>query len=89
LTFCFRLGRDSYFTTVFRVVAYATLKSIPQGAATTVYVATSPDVEDKGGQYFEDCGVGKPNNKQFNDTIAAKLWEVSEKRSGVSFPALQ
>jgi len=30
-------------------------KTIPQGAATSVLVATSPQLEGIGGRYFEDC----------------------------------
>lgn len=30
-------------------------KSAEQGAATSVFVATSPDLEGIGGEYFEDC----------------------------------
>ncbi len=32
-------------------------KTIPQGAATTVWAATTPDFIDAGGVYCEDCGV--------------------------------
>jgi len=35
-------------------------KSIPQGAATTVWAATGSDLEGKGGKYLEDCRVAKP-----------------------------
>lgn len=32
-------------------------KSIPQGAATTVWAATTPDLAESAGVYCEDCGV--------------------------------
>jgi NAD(P)-dependent dehydrogenase (short-subunit alcohol dehydrogenase family) len=32
-------------------------KTIPQGAATTVWAATAPELEGRGGQYCEDCAV--------------------------------
>jgi NAD(P)-dependent dehydrogenase (short-subunit alcohol dehydrogenase family) len=35
----------------------AVWKSIPAGAATTVYVACHPDAKGIGGGYFEDCGL--------------------------------
>jgi NAD(P)-dependent dehydrogenase (short-subunit alcohol dehydrogenase family) len=35
-------------------------KTIPQGAATSVVVATSPLLEGVGGRYFEDCNEGAP-----------------------------
>ena len=34
-------------------------KSIPQGAATTVYAATSPDLDGIGGRYLEDCHLAE------------------------------
>src|SRR4029078_10006193 len=35
-------------------------KTIPQGAATSVLVATSPQREGVGGRYFEDCNEAQP-----------------------------
>ncbi len=35
-------------------------KSIPQGAATSVWAATAADLEDHGGAYLEDCHVAAP-----------------------------
>ena len=32
-------------------------KSIPQGAATTVYAATASDLDGHGGVYLEDCHI--------------------------------
>ncbi|MEL6890269.1 MAG: SDR family NAD(P)-dependent oxidoreductase [Actinomycetota bacterium] len=34
-------------------------KSVPQGAATTVWAATTPEFVDRGGVYCEDCGVAE------------------------------
>ena len=34
-------------------------KSVPQGAATTVWAATSPELEGRGGLYLEDCHVAE------------------------------
>jgi NAD(P)-dependent dehydrogenase (short-subunit alcohol dehydrogenase family) len=32
-------------------------KSIPQGAATSVWAATAPELDGRGGEYCEDCAV--------------------------------
>lgn len=53
-------------------------KSIPQGAATTVYVATAPELADVGGKYFSDCAVTEPA-KHITSENARSLWELSEK----------
>ena len=38
------------------------LKSIEQGAASTVWAATAKELESKGGKYLENCDVAKPND---------------------------
>jgi NAD(P)-dependent dehydrogenase (short-subunit alcohol dehydrogenase family) len=34
-------------------------KTVPQGAATTLYAATSPDLDGLGGRYLEDCHLAE------------------------------
>jgi NAD(P)-dependent dehydrogenase (short-subunit alcohol dehydrogenase family) len=41
-----------------------TYKTIEQGAATSVLVATSPQLEGIGGRYFEDCNEGRCRRAQ-------------------------
>jgi NAD(P)-dependent dehydrogenase (short-subunit alcohol dehydrogenase family) len=70
-------------------------KTIPQGAATSVWAATSADLEGKGGIYLEDCSiaeevpVGVAEHGYFAwavDPVAAEtLWQVSEQIVGQSF----
>lgn len=35
-------------------------KTIPQGAATTVWAALTPELDGSGGHYLEDCAIGPP-----------------------------
>ena len=65
-------------------------KTIEQGAATTVLVATSPQLEGIGGRYFEDCNEAPVVEHPTQDTgsgvasyavdpaNAERLWELSE-----------
>ena len=53
-------------------------KTIPQGAATQCYVATSPDLGGVTGYYFDDCNPAVPNQHMQDDAAAAKLQAVSE-----------
>ena len=65
------------------------LKSIPQGAATSVLVATSPQLEGVGGRYFEDCNEAEPFEPDgetrpagvasyaLDHEAADRLWELS------------
>jgi NAD(P)-dependent dehydrogenase (short-subunit alcohol dehydrogenase family) len=65
-------------------------KTIEQGAATSVLVATSPHLDGIGGRYFEDCNEARVLDRNAPDTstsgVAAyaldpdnanRLWEVS------------
>ncbi|MEM1155882.1 MAG: SDR family oxidoreductase [Pseudomonadota bacterium] len=52
-------------------------KTPQQGAATQVYVATSPLIVDVTGAYFEDCNPVMVNGDQhmFDASLAQRLWE--------------
>ncbi len=63
---------------VFGIVGPLVLKSVPQGAATEVFVATHPSLAGVSGQYFADCNVAKPRADAEDAELAKKLWEVSE-----------
>ena len=55
-------------------------KSIPQGAATTAYVATNPELDRVSGRFFKDCNpvvVISPENNLNNLEMAQRLWDVS------------
>jgi NAD(P)-dependent dehydrogenase (short-subunit alcohol dehydrogenase family) len=65
-------------------------KTRPQGAATSVLLATSPLLEGIGGRYFVDCNEAMPVTKRTGDMSgvapyaldpgnADRLWEVSER----------
>lgn len=63
------------------------LKTPEQGAATSVYVATSPDLEGIGGRYYEDVAEARVVDRRENTGVARyaldpanadRLWELSE-----------
>lgn len=64
--------------TFINLSAKVAAKTIPQGAATSVYVATSPDLEGIGGKYFSNCNFDTPSEHAANPVAAKKLWELSE-----------
>ena len=54
-------------------------KTAVQGAATQVYVAVDPRLDDVSGYYFEDCNPVEPKGPHMHDdALALKLWDVSE-----------
>jgi len=83
----------------------AKLKTIAQGAATTLWCATSPQLNDRGGVYCENADIAEldegsiehkydePSSMHgvqpysLDRTSAEKLWTLSEKMTGVLFPA--
>lgn len=58
------------------------LKTIPQGAATQVYVAVHPDTANVEGRYFLDCQVRTPSRMARDEALATRLWEETEARVG-------
>ncbi|KAL3499330.1 hypothetical protein ACH5RR_038423 [Cinchona calisaya] len=53
------------------------LKTIPQGAATSCYVALNTQAEGVSGQYFSDSNIGKTSDLAKDAELAKKLWDFS------------
>ena len=54
------------------------LKSVPQGAATQLYVATHPEAAAGNGLYFSDCNPKLPSSHGQDSDLAAALWDKTE-----------
>jgi NAD(P)-dependent dehydrogenase (short-subunit alcohol dehydrogenase family) len=86
------LSREDFKDLASRAPAGAlTRKSIPQGAATSVWTATSPDLAGQGGVYAEDVQLAGPQNEEKNAGVAPhatdaelaeRLWAWSEQQIG-------
>lgn len=79
----------------------ANLKTIQQGAATTVWCATSPMLKHIGGVYCENCDIAEldpghfeQGNKLINSGVqpysldkgyAKKLWDLTGEMTGITF----
>jgi retinol dehydrogenase 12 len=61
------------------------LLSSAKGARTSVYLASSPDVERVTGEYFVKCKVARPSRRARDDDEARKLWRLSERLCGVTW----
>jgi len=63
-------------------------KTVEQGAATTVWAATSKELDGKGGLYLEDCSISKPILAPgllsghapwiYNEENEKKIWQLAE-----------
>jgi NAD(P)-dependent dehydrogenase (short-subunit alcohol dehydrogenase family) len=49
-----------------------------KGAQTTLYLATSPEVEGVSGKYFVKSHETTSSNDSYDQTVGARLWEVAE-----------
>jgi len=58
--------------------------SAEQGAYTSVYVASSPEVADVTGKFFVKCKPVTPSAAAQDDAAAARLWDVSADLTGLS-----
>jgi NAD(P)-dependent dehydrogenase (short-subunit alcohol dehydrogenase family) len=65
------------------------MKTTEQGAATSIWAAVAPELDNISGQYFEDCAIAKPWSDDhpmsgvklyaLDPTNAERLWSISEK----------
>lgn len=75
----FGKNNQSVFGWVMRNVAAPFLAGEDSGARTSLYLATSPEVEGKTGLYFANSRAVTPNRVAHDDAAAARLWDVSER----------
>jgi NAD(P)-dependent dehydrogenase (short-subunit alcohol dehydrogenase family) len=54
------------------------MKSLSQGAATSIYLASAPDLDDVTGQFFANSKPKKSSRRSYDMETAALLWQVSE-----------
>ena len=52
-------------------------RSPEKGAKTSIYLVSSPAVQNITGQYFVDCKVTQPAPQAADSAVAKKLWDVS------------
>ncbi|KAD5316828.1 hypothetical protein R6Q59_032053 [Mikania micrantha] len=70
--------REGFITDLVFFLTSKLLKTIPQAAATTCYVATHPKLKNVSGKYFADCNEASNSKIGCNLKEAARLWSFSE-----------
>ncbi|MBM4382051.1 MAG: SDR family oxidoreductase [Deltaproteobacteria bacterium] len=63
------------------------MKTPEEGAETSLYAATSPDAAGRSGAYYSDCKLKEPAPHCRDDATAKRLWDVSERLTGFTYPA--
>jgi retinol dehydrogenase-14 len=72
-----------FFSIISRVVR-PLLKTPAQGAETSIYLASSPEMNGVTGQFFANRKSKRPNNVAFDTEMTAKLWNVSAALVGMT-----
>jgi hypothetical protein len=57
-----------------------------EGAATSVYLASSPEVEGVTGKYFERKRARRSSRESYDEAAARRLWEISERMTALLNP---
>jgi hypothetical protein len=60
------------------------LKTPEQGAATSIHLASSPEVEGVTGKYFAECRPVASHPSSYDVDVAKRLWEVSLELTGLA-----
>ena len=58
--------------------------SLADGAATSIYLASAPEVEGRTGLYFDKCKPATPSAAAQDDTVAQELWLRSARIAGIA-----
>jgi retinol dehydrogenase-12 len=69
---------------VFRHLSPIFLLTPEQGARTSIYLCTSPEVEGVTGRYFARCREVSPRPPAEDDAAARRLWELSLRITGLA-----
>ncbi len=75
----FGTNNEGLVSGVIKVGAALFGRSPKKGAETLIWLATSPEAANFNGEYFVDKKVAKLTKLAEDDTLAAGLWELSEK----------
>jgi NAD(P)-dependent dehydrogenase (short-subunit alcohol dehydrogenase family) len=59
------------------------LLSPDEGARTSIFLATSPDVAETSGLYFVKSKAASTSAIAMDDTVAERLWQVSARMTGI------
>ncbi|MBS1622645.1 MAG: SDR family oxidoreductase [Bacteroidetes bacterium] len=67
-----------YASAVWSLITSIGAISVEKGAETSVYLASSPEVQSISGKYFTKCKEKQPGKQTFDKALQKELWRVSE-----------
>jgi retinol dehydrogenase-14 len=59
------------------------MKCPAQDAATSIHVATSPDLRRVTGRYYANLAAKRSSSRSYDEGAAARLWHVSNHLAGL------
>ncbi|NOK57381.1 MAG: SDR family oxidoreductase [Chloroflexi bacterium AL-W] len=80
-------NNSNMFTKIFRRVFNLISISEEKGAETSIYLATSPEVEGVTAKYFSDKQAVRSSEASYREADQQRLWAVSEEMSGIAVGA--
>jgi NAD(P)-dependent dehydrogenase (short-subunit alcohol dehydrogenase family) len=54
--------------------------NVDQGAQTTIFLATSPEVDGVSGKYFDKKKSKRSSSRSYDEKVAQELWEITDKQ---------
>jgi NAD(P)-dependent dehydrogenase (short-subunit alcohol dehydrogenase family) len=75
---------QAWFFTVISRVARPLLKTPAKGAQTSIYLASSPEVDGVSGRFFVNRMPKTPNKVAYDTKMTARLWDVSADLVGMT-----
>jgi retinol dehydrogenase-14 len=63
------------------------MQSPPQGAATSIHLASATDLDQTTGRYFAKSKSTRSSKRSYDLAVAARLWDVSAELVGLTTPA--
>ena len=73
----FGKNNPGFLMKIIRAVVPLIARSPAKGAETSIYLASSPEVQSITGKYFVDCKVTQPAPQATDSAVAKKLWDTS------------
>jgi NAD(P)-dependent dehydrogenase (short-subunit alcohol dehydrogenase family) len=81
------IGKQNWLARIIMNVMHALFAKPPEeGAQTSIYLASSPEVEGVSGKYFIDNQPVSSSSRSYDEAAARRLWEISAELTGISCP---
>jgi NAD(P)-dependent dehydrogenase (short-subunit alcohol dehydrogenase family) len=78
------IGKQHWLARIVMNVVHALFAKPPdEGAQTSIYLASSPEVEGVSGKYFIDKQPVASSDRSYDEAAARRLWEISEELTGI------